>query len=95
MFALRKFGVKGTCQKLAGGRGGGRKQREGHNFLRPTKGRGHEKWAVKRGRVMQVYARYHVEVHPRKKKEVLYLVKKKKSQKKKRETQEQRNIMDI
>ena len=94
MFALRKFGVKGTCQKLAGGRGG-RKQRDGHNFLRPTKGRGHEKWAVKRGRVMQVYARYHVEVHPRKKKEVLYLVKKKKSQKKKRETQEQRNIMDI
>ena len=33
-------------------RGGeGWKQREGHNFLR---GRGHEKWAVKRGRVMQI-----------------------------------------
>ena len=62
------------------------KQREGHNFLRLRKGRGHEKWAVKRGRVMQIYARDHVEVHPQKKKEVLYLVKKKK---------EQRNIMDI
>ena len=37
------------------------------------KGRGHEKWAVKRGRVMQIYARDHVEVHPQKKKEVLYL----------------------
>ena len=41
------------------------------------KGRGHEKWAVKRGRVMQMYVRYHIEVHPQKKKEVLYLVKKK------------------
>ena len=28
---------------------------------------------------MQIYARDHVEVHPRKKKEVLYLVKKKKN----------------
>ena len=36
---------------------------------------------------MQIYARDHVEVHPQKKKEVLYLVKKKKK--------EQRNIMDI
>ena len=79
----------GTCQKLAGGRGG--KQREGHNFLRLRKGRGHEKWAVKRGRVMQIYALDHVEVHPRKKKEVLYLVKKKKKKKKKKE---QWNIMD-
>ena len=33
---------------------GGWKQREGHNFLRLRKGRGHEKWAVKRGRVMQI-----------------------------------------
>ena len=39
------------------------KQREGHNFLRLRKGRDHEKWAVKRGRVMQVYACDHVEVH--------------------------------
>ena len=32
---------------------------------------------VKKGRVMQIYARDHVEVHPQKKKKVLYLVKKK------------------
>ena len=44
--------------------------------MRLRKGRSHEKWAVKRGRVMQIYARDHVEVHPQKKKEVLYLVKK-------------------
>ena len=69
-------GSLGACQKLAGGDGGWKK-REGHNFLRLKKGRGHEKWAVKRGRVMQMYARDHIEVHPQKKKEVLYLVKKK------------------
>ena len=46
-------------------RGEGRwKQREGHNFLRLRKRRDHEKWAVKRGRVMQIYTREHVEVHP-------------------------------
>ena len=56
--------------------------------MRLRKGRGHEKWAVKRGTVMQLYARDHVEVPPQKKKEVLYLVKK---QRKK----EQQNIMDI
>ena len=56
--------------------GGGWKQREGHNFLRLIKGRGHEKWVVKRGRVMQIYVLDQVEVHPQKKKEVLYLVKK-------------------
>ena len=50
---------------------------DGHNFLTLGKGRGHEKWAVKRGRVMQIYACFHVEVHAQKKKEVLYLVKKK------------------
>ena len=38
---------------------------------------------------MQIYPRDHVEVHPQKKKEVLYLVKKKKKKK------EQWNIMDI
>ena len=59
----------------------------GHNFLRLRKGRGHEKWVVKRGRVMQIYALDHVEAHPQKKKEVLYLVKKKGKK-------EQRNIMD-
>ena len=37
---------------------------------------------------MQIYARDHIEVHPQKKKKVLYLVKK-------REKKEQRNIMDI
>ena len=58
---------------------GGWKKREGHNFLRLRKGRGHEKWAFKRGKVMQIYARDHVAVHPQKKKKVLYLVKKKKS----------------
>ena len=68
----------GTCQKLAGGEGRW-KQRGGHNFLSHRKGRGHEKWAVKRGRVMQIYARAHVEVHPQKKKEVLYLAKKEKN----------------
>ena len=46
--------------------------------MRLRKGRGHENWAVKRGRVMQIYGRDHVEVHPQKKKEVLYLVKKRK-----------------
>ena len=59
-------------------RGGGWEQREGHNFLRLQKrgGGGHEKWAVKRGRVMQIRVRDHVEVHPQKKKQVLYFVKK-------------------
>ena len=36
---------------------------------------------------MQIYAHDHVEVHPQKKKGVLYLVKKKKN--------EQRNIMEV
>ena len=40
---------------------------------------------------MQIYALDRVEVHPQKKKEVLYLVKKKKKKKKKKE---QWNIMD-
>ena len=38
---------------------------------------------------MQIYARDNVEVHPQKKKEVLYLEKKRKKKK------EQRNVMDI
>ena len=49
--------------------------------MRLRKGRGHEKWAVKRGRDMQIYARDHVEVRPRKEKKVLYLVKKKEKEK--------------
>ena len=56
----------------------------GHNFLRLREWRGHEKWAVKRGRVMQIYSRDHVEVHPKKKKEVLYLIKTKKKTRKKK-----------
>ena len=52
------------------------KQREGHNFLRLRKGRGHKKWALKRGRVMQMYACDRIEVRPQKKKEALCLVKK-------------------
>ena len=44
---------------------------------------------------MQIYACDHAEVHPQKKKEVLYLVKKKQTNKKTRKKQEQRNIMDI
>ena len=59
-------------------RGGGGNRGGGHNFLSFRKGRGHEKWAIKRGRVMQIYASDHVEVHPQKKKEVLYLAKNKK-----------------
>ena len=38
---------------------------------------------------MQIYARDHIEVHPQRRKEVLYLVKKK------RKKREQRNSMDI
>ena len=34
----------------------------GHNFLSLRKGRGHEKWAVKMGRVMQIYVSDHVMV---------------------------------
>ena len=44
----------------------GEEPREGHNFLR----------LQKRRRVMQTCVRDHVEVHPQKKKEVLYFVKK-------------------
>ena len=44
---------------------------------------------------MQIYACDHAEVHPQKKKEVLYLVKKKQKNKQTRKKQEQRNIMDI
>ena len=55
--------------------------------MRLKKEWGHEKWAVKRGRVTQIYVRDHAEVHPQKKKEVPHLVKKRK--------QEQRTIMDI
>ena len=49
----------------------------GSQLFETAEGRGHEKWAVKRGRVMQICVRVHVEVHPQKRKEVLYFVKKK------------------
>ena len=81
MRIAEKIAKKRDLSEISRGRRGW-KQREGHNFLRLRKGRGHEKWAVKRGRVMQIYARDHVEVHPQKKKEVLYLVKKNKKQNK-------------
>ena len=44
--------------------------------MRLRKELGHEKWAVKRGRVTQIYVRDHAEVHPQKNKEVPHLVKK-------------------
>ena len=62
--------------EISRGEGEGWKQREGHNFLRLRKGMGHEKWAVKRGRVMQICAHDHVKVHLQKKREVLYFVQK-------------------
>ena len=65
--------------EISWGGGGGWKQREGHNFLRLRKGRGHEKWAVKRGRVMQIYARDHVEVHSQKKNKISLFRKKKRA----------------
>ena len=49
--------------------------------MRLKEGRGHEKWAVKRERIMQIYARDHVEIHQQNKKEVLYLLKKKERKK--------------
>ena len=67
--------IRDLSQKWAGGWGRW-KQKEGHSFLRLRKGRGHKKWAVKRGRVMQIYGKYIIGVRPQKKKEVLYLVKK-------------------
>ena len=39
---------------------------------------GSQLFETQKGKVMQMYARDHIEVQPQKKKEVLYLVKKKK-----------------
>ena len=61
--------------EISRGEGGGNRGRV-TTFLDYRKGRGHEKWAVKRGRVTQICVRDHVEVHPQKKKQVLYFVKK-------------------
>ena len=61
----------GTCQKLAAGRRGGNRGRV-TTFWDLEKG-----GVMKNGRVMQIYARDHVEIQPKKIKEVIYLVKKK------------------
>ena len=45
-------------------------------FWACRKGRGHQKWAVKRARVMQMCVRDDVEVHPQKKKKFFILEKK-------------------
>ena len=63
----------------------------GSQLFETQKGRGHEKWAVKRGRVMQIYARDRVEVHQQNKKEVLYLLKKKGKKDKKKTNQNKNN----
>ena len=47
----------------------------GSQLFETQKREGHKKWAVKRARVVQIYARDHAEVQ--KKKEVLYSIKKK------------------
>ena len=47
----------------------------GSQRFETQKREGHKKWAVKRARVVQIYARDHAEVQ--KKKEVLYSVQKK------------------
>ena len=39
---------------------------------------GSQLFETQKGKVMQMYARDHIEIQPQKKKEVLYLVKKKK-----------------
>ena len=46
------FILRDSSEISRGGGGGG------------NRGRGHEKWAVKRGRIMQICVRDHVEVHP-------------------------------
>ena len=62
----RKKDLLGTCRKLAGGEGGG--NRGSQLFETAEKGGVVKKW------VMQICVRDHVEVHPQKKKEVLYFV---------------------
>ena len=58
--------------EISRGSGGGGGGTEGGSQLFET-GRDHEKWAVKRGRVMQIYVRVHEEVHPQKKKKFFIL----------------------
>ena len=61
--------------EISRGAGGGKKG-EVTTFLDCRKGRGHEKWAVKRERVMQICVRDHVEAHPQKKKRISLFFKK-------------------
>ena len=81
--------LKGLVRNQQGG-GGGWKQRKGHNFLRLRKGRGHEKWDVKRGRVMQIQPVIMQRFTCRIKRKFFIWEKKEKNNNK-----EQRNIMDI
>ena len=71
--------IKKTLKDLSGisrGGGGGGNRGSVTTFGDSEKEGGMKNGPVKRGRVMQIYARDHVEVHPQM--EVLYLVKKKK-----------------
>ena len=52
--------------EISRGEGGGNRGRF-TTFRDCRKGRVHEKWAIKRGRVMQICVRDHVEVHPQRK----------------------------
>ena len=54
----------------------------GSQLFETQKREGHKKWAVKRARAVQIYARDHAEVQ--KKKEVFYSVKKKKPERSRR-----------
>ena len=68
--------IRDLSEISRGDGGAGVETEGGSTFWDCRKGRGHEKWVVKRGRVTQICVRDHVEVHPQKKKEVLYFVKK-------------------
>ena len=61
---IQEWGVARLRDLSEISRGEGVETEGGSQLLRLRKGRGHEKWAVKRGRVRQIYAREHVEVHP-------------------------------
>ena len=71
----QRLHVRGLSE-ISRGEGGSGNRGRVTTFWDCRKGRGREKWAVKRGRVMQICVRDHVEVHPQKKKDVLYFVKK-------------------
>ena len=56
---LEVIKIRDLSEISRGGGGGGNRGRV-TTFLRPRKGRDHEKWAVKKGRAMQTYALDHV-----------------------------------